>query len=109
MKKMLATLVPLLLLATPTVAAAETLSRPVVVSVAGIDLGTTEGAATLLKRVHNAAERGCGYDPTWDRLSDDYRRCRAKVVNAAVERIDAPLVTALYRGEALPTLVAAAK
>lgn len=107
MKTMLVTLA---LLSIPAVAQAEPISsRPVAVSTAGIDLTTADGAAKLLKRVHDAADRGCRLDANWDRWSTDYDRCRAKTVDAAVAKIDAPLVTALHRGEAAPTLVAAAK
>lgn len=109
MKTMLIALVPLLL-SVPTIAQAEPVSsRQVAVSTNGVDLTTAAGAAELLQRVRDAAERGCKLDPTWDRLSKDYQRCRADTVAAAVEKIDAPLVTALHRGEAIATQVAAAK
>ena len=109
MKTMLLTLAPLLL-SIPAVAQAEPVSsRPVAVSTAGLDLNTADGAAELLKRVRNAAEDGCRLDKNWDRWSADYDRCRTTTVEAAVAKIDAPLVTALLHGEAAPTLVAAAK
>ena len=108
MKTMLVALVPLLL-SVPSIVQAEPLSsRPVAVSTAGIDLTTTDGAAKLLQRVRNAAEDGCRLDSNWDRWSSDYDRCRIATVEAAVAKINAPVVTALHRGEAR-TLVAAAK
>jgi UrcA family protein len=109
MKTMLIALVPLLLSA-PAIAQAEPVSsRQVAVSTNGINLATADGAAEMLQRVRDAAERGCELDPTWDRLSKDFDRCRADTVAAAVAKIDAPLVTALHRGDSIATQVAAAK
>ena len=108
MKTLLIALVPMLL-SVPTIAQAEPVSRPVAVSAAGLDLTTTAGASALLERARNAAERGCRIDEKWDRLSTDYRRCRADAVAAVVAKIDAPVVTALHRGEPVRTLVAAAR
>jgi UrcA family protein len=109
MKTLLVTLMPLLI-AVPTIAQAEPISsRHVAISTSGYDLTTREGASALLQKVRDAAERGCREDANWDRWSQDYRRCRADTEAAAVAKIDAPLVTAIYRDEAAPTLVAAAK
>ena len=97
-------------LAVPSIAQAEPVSsRQVAVSTAGLDVASATGAAELLQRIRNAGEHGCRLEPNWDRWSKDYDRCRTATVKAAVEKIDAPLVTALYRGEPAVTLVAAAK
>jgi UrcA family protein len=109
MKTLLIALVPALL-AVPSIAQAEPVSRrAVAVSTAGLDVASATGAAELLKRVRAAAEQGCRLDPNWDRWSKDYDRCRTATVKAAVEKIDAPLVTALHRGEPTLAQVAAAK
>ena len=108
MKTLLIALVPMLL-SLPTIAHAEPVSRPVAVSTAGLDLTTTAGASALLERARNAAERGCRIDEKWDRMSTDYRRCRADVVAAIVAEIDAPAVTALHQGEPARTLLTAAR
>jgi UrcA family protein len=109
MKMMLIALAPLLILI-PTIAQAEPISsRQVAISTSGFDLTTTDGASSLLRKIHHAAERGCREDANWDRWSRDFDRCRADTVNAAVAKIGAPTVTALHRGESAPTQVAAAR
>ena len=109
MKTLLIALVPMLL-AVPTIAQAEPVSsRRVAISTSGVDLASAAGAAALLQRVRDAADRGCQVDPLWDRWSKDFHRCRTDTVAAAIAKLDAPLVTALHRGDAIPTLVAAAK
>ncbi len=109
MKTLLIAFAPLLL-SVSTAATAEPLSsRPAAVSVAGVDVTTPEGAAELLQRARTAAERACGLDANWDRWSRDYDRCRADAVTALVTKIDAPVLTALHRGETPPVQVAAAK
>lgn len=108
MKMMLIALAPLLL-SLPTVANAETVSRPMAVSAAGLDLTTTAGASTLLERAREAAERACRVDEKWDRLSNDYRRCREDAVAAVVAKIDSPTVTALHQGGPALTLLTAAQ
>lgn len=105
MKTMLLTFVPLLLLSQPYAAQAQTQqpsSRPVAVNAAGLDLATTDGAAAMLERVRDAAERGCKEDSRWDRYSTDFRRCRTETIAAVVAKLDAPLVTALHRDGGQP-------
>jgi UrcA family protein len=108
MKTLLIAFAPLLL-TVPAAAAEPVSSRPAAVSVAGLDLATPAGAAELLQRARAAADRACTADAKWDRWSRDYDRCRADAVTALVAKIDAPTLTALHRGEALPVQVAAAK
>lgn len=108
MKTLLIALVPMLL-SVPTIAQAEPVSRPMAVSAAGLDLTTTAGASTLLDRAREAAERACRVDEKWDRLSNDYRRCRADAVAAVVAKIDVPTVTALHQGGPALTLLSAAQ
>jgi UrcA family protein len=109
MKMMLIALAPLLI-SVPTIVQAEPVSsRQVAISTSGFDLTTTDGASALLRKVRDAAERGCREDANWDRWSRDFDRCRVDAVNAAVAKIDAPIVTALHRGEPAPAQVAAAR
>jgi len=109
MKTMLVAFVPLLL-SLPAAASAEPLvQRPVAVTTAGLDLATPAGAAAMLGRVRSAVDHACTIDPKWDRWSDDFDRCRTNATRAIVARLDAPLVTALYRGEPTPEFLAAAK
>ncbi len=109
MKILLIALAPLLLTAPAAAAAAPVSSRPAAVSVAGLDLATPAGAATLLQRARTAADRACALDARWDRWSRDHDRCRDETVAALVAKIDAPTLTALHRGAPLPIEVAAAK
>ena len=109
MKMMLIALAPLLI-SVPTIVHAEPVSsRQVTISTSGLDLTTTRGASTLLRKIDNAAARGCRENAGWDRWSRDFDRCRVEAVNAAVAEIDAPIVTALHRGETALAQVAAAR
>jgi UrcA family protein len=109
MKTLLVALAPLLLSLPAAVFAEPALQRPVAVTAAGLDLSTPDGAAAMLARVRGAVDRACTFDRKWDRYSDDDERCRADAASAIVDRLQAPLVTALYRGEATPELLAAVK
>ncbi|MFC3712206.1 UrcA family protein [Sphingoaurantiacus capsulatus] len=109
MKSLLIAFAPLLMTASVVATAEPLTSRPAAVSVAGLDVTTPAGAAELLQRARTAAERACGLDAKWDRWSGDYDRCRADTVAALVAKADAPVLTALHRGESLPVQVAAAK
>jgi UrcA family protein len=75
------------------------------VSYADLDLGTSHGARTLLRRIDLAAKRVCGPEPSHSPLqphvSAFYQRCVMDSVDATVARIDAPLLTAM-RGEQQP-------
>jgi UrcA family protein len=58
-----------------------------------LDLGTTAGAKTLLRRIRGAAEEICGVDGI-------NRPCVEDTVNGAVARLNSPVVTALNGGDA---------
>lgn len=69
-----------------------------------LNLSNPAGAKALLKRLERAAERLCGHRPDL-RFIDRrriFRQCVEPAVADAVERLDAPLVTALHAGESLP-------
>lgn len=75
------------------------------VSYADLDLGTSDGARTLLRRIDFAAKRVCGPEPSHSPLQPHltafYQRCVMDSVDATVARIDSPLLTAM-RGEQQP-------
>ena len=80
------------------------------VSLAGVDLGSDEGAKVALQRIRGAARRVCSEDPnTRDLdLTHPYVDCLNATVDHAVGVLDNPRVTALNaaRGER-PTVGAA--
>jgi UrcA family protein len=80
----------------------------VVVRFNELDLMREEGARTLLGRIHQAAKTVCGPEPA--RISlfmhQAYRRCMTQSVGAAVQQLNAPLVTALYELGAKPVVLA---
>jgi UrcA family protein len=81
-------------------AAAETAeSRSVVVHFGDLDPARTEDAALLLKRIDRAARRACGGRPAGAAMLTEargYRSCVRKAVAGAVDRLAAPVVSALY-------------
>jgi UrcA family protein len=73
----------------------------VTVDFSDLDLSRTSGADALIVRLRNATRRVCGQRPNAD--LDAYRRyreCTVQSMDAAVKRIDKPLVTARYAREA---------
>jgi UrcA family protein len=67
-----------------------------------LNLATTAGAKALYKRIAHAAHMVCGpNDSRSARLSQDYRRCIRDAVNAAVDEVGAPALTALHRGSSV--------
>ncbi len=78
--------------------------RDVEVSYSDIDLDTEAGARELLSRVEAAAYKACGGDPRRHRSYDlmpkltreTFEHCRQNAIEAAVERLDAVLVTQLH-------------
>ena len=70
------------------------------VSFADLDLGTREGAYTLIGRIRAAARRVCDPEPTTPpdlRDSADYHGCFEEAVARAVTDVDAPTLNDLYR------------
>lgn len=89
-------------LAKPTTAS---LDRPVEssarVAYGDLDLTTPSGAHTLLDRLNRAGGKVCGaraLDPGYDlQTLLRVKACRRAAVGRAVDRLDAPLVTAAFR------------
>jgi UrcA family protein len=75
------------------------------VSYADLDLATSDGARTLLRRIDHAAQRVCGPEPSRSSLQPHltafYQRCVRDSVDATVVRIDSPLLSAM-NGEQKP-------
>lgn len=89
----------LALLAAPAAFAADEPVEPYdfAIDVSGAD--TPEGAARIYADIRRQAVRVCGgVDAT---VTRKVRACRAEVTENAIDRIDAPLVTALWRDDAV--------
>lgn len=73
----------------------------VAVGVGDLNLAAQPGAATALRRIHNAAQSICGPAPDIRDLERgaDYRACIAASMGPAVASLNNPLVTALYSGQ----------
>ncbi len=71
------------------------------VAIGDLNLADGAGAATALRRIHNAAGSICGARPYALDLqrAADYRQCMAATVGQAVASLASPAVTALYNGE----------
>ena len=70
------------------------------VSFADLDLGVSDGAYALLGRIHGAAIQVCSPQPSTIRDirdSSDYQGCIVDAVARAVNEVDTPTVTNLYR------------
>ena len=65
---------------------------------ADLNLNSHEGAQRLFLRLRNAAESLCGdpNDPVAFDERNDILQCQQKAVEQAVERLDRPLLTAIY-------------
>jgi UrcA family protein len=75
------------------------------VSYADLDLSTTDGARTLLRRIDLAAQRVCGPEPSHSPLQPHltafYGSCVRDSVDVTVARINSPLLSAM-NGEQKP-------
>ena len=68
-----------------------------------LNLSSESGARTLLVRIEKAARTACGpltHSPVLPRERAHHSQCVADAVDAAVKRVDLPVLTALYRGTA---------
>jgi len=83
-----------------SLAASEDAAPAVKVSYQGLNLASSEGAATLLARVDKAAMTACGAPASSLReYRDAVRRsdCHQRSMNRAVAQLNSPTVTAAYR------------
>ncbi len=80
------------------------------VTYADLDLHSAKGAQALLQRVRNASRLVChAAEPSTPMQLDrtqTFRACVRSSLDRAVTILDAPMVTAVYRDEALTQLLA---
>jgi UrcA family protein len=87
---------------------AETKSQQVVFD--DLNLSSESGARTLLVRINKAAKAACGpstHSPLLPREAAYQRACVTNAVDAAVRRVDLPVLTALNTGAPAGVAVAA--
>jgi UrcA family protein len=72
-----------------------------VVRYGDLDLAREQGARVLVARIKHAAHTVCGPEPRVLDLGEYQRHgaCVREAAASAVQRIDAPLVTAVYQGD----------
>lgn len=70
------------------------------VSLADLDLNTSAGAKTSLRRIHNAAKQVCGEEPGPPEFEarHAYQGCMDDAVDRAVDHLGNPIVAALNGG-----------
>ena len=81
-------------------------TRSVAVSFRDLDLSTPSGAAKLYRRIQAAARSVCQYEPTSPREPIIWQYCVRPTVDAAVAKVDNPLLTALHSGHSSPAVTA---
>ncbi|HEY2753866.1 UrcA family protein [Phenylobacterium sp.] len=82
--------------------------RHVVVRYSELDLTHEEGARVLLGRIHQAARTVCGPEPSGLSI-DEYQRytaCINESTETTVQRVHAPMVSAIYASTPKPRLYA---
>jgi UrcA family protein len=96
------------LAATPALAADEIATMRV--STGDLNLQSNSGAQDVLRRIENASSAFCGIEDGNRDLGRQLEslKCRNKMTYLAVSKLDAPLVTAMYRssGAGPPVLLA---
>jgi UrcA family protein len=86
------------LLGTPIAWAGPPPTRSVEVSFRDLDLNTQSGAAKLYRRIQVAARSVCQYEPTSPREQSIWQYCVRPAVDAAVAKVNNPLLTELHSG-----------
>lgn len=95
------------------VATAQVSSAPAEVAkvaYSDLDLSTTDGARSLLRRINAAAHEACGQDvhsPLLPRTATQHERCVAAATRTALNSVDSPMVAQLHRSQDAATLLAA--
>ena len=96
---------------TAQMAAAEPVNKQgAPVSYADLDLRSEAGARTLLVRITKAAKSACGeltHSALLPREGAHHRVCVTEAVDAAVARVDSPVLAALYKSS--PDMALAAR
>jgi len=93
-----ASLVALAIAPAASASAQETFA--VTVKYSDLNIASPEGAKTLYQRITKGAEQGCGEQPEFRDLAAHgvWRSCVKDAVDHAVQRLNAPMVTALNGG-----------
>ena len=94
------------LLGTATVWAGPPATRSVEVSFRDLDLSSPSGAAKLYRRIQAAARSVCQYEPTSPREQSIWQYCVRPTVDAAVAKVNNPLLTASHSGHKPPAVTA---
>jgi len=94
------------LLGTPTAWTAPPATRSVEVSFRDLNLSTASGAAKLYRRIQAAARSVCQYEPTSPREQVIWQYCVRPTVDAAVAKVNNPLLTQLHSGHSSPAVTA---
>jgi UrcA family protein len=91
-------------LAAPEAPAARDVDQ-ITVRFGDLNIGQTEGAALLYRRIQHAAERVCGEPqlPGSHMVSPFWRRCVAQAVDRAVVAVDRPALTDYHRVHTTPS------
>ena len=69
-------------------------------------MNTQSGAAKLYRRIQGAAQRVCGYEATLSQAQSIWQHCVLPTVDAAVAKVNNPLLTALHTGHGSPAVTA---
>jgi UrcA family protein len=94
------------LLGTATVWAGPSATRSVEVSFRDLDLSSPSGAAKLYRRIQAAARIVCQYEPSSPREQSIWQYCVRPTVDAAVTKVNNPLLTELHSGHSSPAVTA---
>jgi UrcA family protein len=81
-------------------------TRSVEVSFRDLDLNTASGTAKLYRRIQAAARSVCQYEPTSPREQSIWQYCVRPAVDAAVAKVNNPLLTQLHSGHSSPAVTA---
>ena len=81
-------------------------TRSTEVSFRDLDLNTQSGAAKRYRRIQRAAARVCRYEPTLAQAQIIWQDCVLRTVDAAVAKVNNPLLTALHAGGSSPAATA---
>jgi UrcA family protein len=81
-------------------------TRSLAVSFRDLDLSTSSGAAKLYRRIQSAARGVCQYEPSSPRGETVWRYCVRPTVDAAVTKVNSPLLTALHSDHSSPVVTA---
>ncbi|HEY2749894.1 UrcA family protein [Phenylobacterium sp.] len=82
-----------------SVTAAQAETDTMVVHMGDLNVASPQGAEAALRRIKNAAMLFCGdYDQITFTRRIEHQRCEMQMTDQAVSSLNAPTVTALYKG-----------